>query len=181
MKFAYADPPYLGLAKKTYGDVHPQAAEYDDPETHRVLIERLCNEYPDGWAMSCHTPSLRTILTLGPADVRVAAWCKPWAPFRPGVKTAHFAWEPIIYRGGRPFSERLHAHRDYTVTPMRLGKSRDSFGRGSKPVGLIQWILRDLLNANRDDEVDDLFPGSGGVAEAIRLWREQETLFEVPA
>ena len=29
MKFAYADPPYLGLAKRFYGDIHPEAAEYD--------------------------------------------------------------------------------------------------------------------------------------------------------
>lgn len=31
MKAAYADPPYLGMAEKFYGDLHPEAAKYDDP------------------------------------------------------------------------------------------------------------------------------------------------------
>ena len=31
MRFAYADPPYLGHAK-CYADRHPEAAIWDDPE-----------------------------------------------------------------------------------------------------------------------------------------------------
>ena len=49
MKAAYADPPYLGCGKKHYGALHAEAAEYDDPQAHRLLIERLCDEY-DCWA-----------------------------------------------------------------------------------------------------------------------------------
>lgn len=52
MRFAYADPPYLGCGKKLYGDRHEQAADWDDPERHRQLVEQLCDEFKDGWAMS---------------------------------------------------------------------------------------------------------------------------------
>ena len=72
LRFAYADPPYYGLAVKFYGHLHPEAAEYDKLETHAALIERLNSEY-DGWAMSLHERSLRYILPLCPPDARVMA------------------------------------------------------------------------------------------------------------
>ncbi|MCC6942297.1 MAG: hypothetical protein IT551_11905, partial [Novosphingobium sp.] len=77
MKFAYADPPYLGLAEKFYGHLHAEAAAYDDPETHRTLIARMTDEY-DGWALSLHLPSLGVILPMCPPDARVGAWVKPF-------------------------------------------------------------------------------------------------------
>lgn len=45
LRAAYADPPYLGLAEKFYGGMHPDAADYDKPETHQRLIDRLNSEY----------------------------------------------------------------------------------------------------------------------------------------
>jgi len=57
MRFAYADPPYMGQAKKHYSH-DPNCAEVD----HAALIERL-NAY-DGWALSLSTPSLKHILPL---------------------------------------------------------------------------------------------------------------------
>ena len=77
MRAAYADPPYLGCGAKHYGDRHEAAAEYDTPEAHKRLIERLCDEF-DSWALSLHEPSIRTILTMCPDDVRVGAWTKPF-------------------------------------------------------------------------------------------------------
>jgi len=174
IKFAYADPPYLGLAKKIYGRKHPDAGAYDMLEKHVELIEILCRDFSDGWALSLHTPSLKTILNICPDDVRVMAWCKPWAPFRPGLKTAHYAWEPVIVRGGRPITERLHTVRDYTITPMVLGCAKESFGKGTKPEGFVKWIL-DVLNAQIDDEIVDMFPGSGGVLAFINKWKQQRT------
>ena len=47
MKMCYADPPYLGCAKRLYGD-----ATYDSIEAHAALLDRLAREYPDGWAYS---------------------------------------------------------------------------------------------------------------------------------
>ena len=161
MRFAYADPPYYGLAKKFYGHLHPQAGDYDRLETHAALIERLCAEYPDGWAMSLHTPSLRHILPLCPDDVRVGSWVKPFCSFKPGVPRA-YAWEPVIFRGGRPLGRSDRTVRDYCAAPITL---RRGF-TGAKPAALLHWIC-EWLGVQAGDAVDDLFPGSGGCAIAI--------------
>lgn len=98
-KFGYADPPYFGQGKKHYSD-HPEHAEYDTIDGHRRLVERLEAEYPDGWAMSLHTPSLGEILAICPDDVRVGAWVKTFAAFKANVNPG-YCWEPVIFRGGR--------------------------------------------------------------------------------
>lgn len=170
MRFAYADPPYLGLAAKFYGKIHPEAAVYDDPEAHRALIGRLCSEYPDGWAMSLHTPSLRTILPMCPDDVRVLAWVKPFCSFKPNIRLA-YAWEPVILRGGRKRQGRdRDTVRDWCAVNMLLKRGFC----GAKPPDLIHWLL-DVLGADADDTVDDLFPGSGAVGEVIAKRFQRET------
>lgn len=58
MRFAYADPPYLGCGS-LYAKYHPDALIWDDPETHRKLIQRLVDEYPDGWALSASNLDLQ--------------------------------------------------------------------------------------------------------------------------
>lgn len=99
--FAYADPPYLGCCGlyEHYHGVDGTAC-WDRLGTHAALIERLRSEFPDGWALSCSSVSLRQLLPLCPDDVRVAAWVKPFAVFKPNVNPA-YAWEPVIFRGGR--------------------------------------------------------------------------------
>ena len=99
LRAAYADPPYLRLAKKVYCAMHPDAAKYDKPETHQRLIEQLCDEY-NCWAMSLHTPVLKYILPMCPDDVHEMAWPKPFASFKPGIGVA-YTWEAVIVRGGR--------------------------------------------------------------------------------
>lgn len=166
MKFAYADPPYLGLAVKFYGDQHVEAAVYDTVDGHRALIERLCDEFPDGWAMSLHSPSLRTILPMCPDDVRVMPWVKPFCSFKPNVRVA-YAWEPVIVRGGRPFEGREEdTIRDWCAVNIALEKGFT----GAKPPKLIRWLLA-VLNAEPGDEIVDLFPGSGIVGRTIDEWR----------
>lgn len=165
MRFAYADPPYLGLAKKFYAHLHPDAADYDRPEKHRSLIHRLCDEYPDGWAMSLHSPSLRQILPMCPGDVRVGSWVKPFASFKPGVGVA-YAWEPVIFRGGRRRGRHQSTVRDWCAVNITLRKDFV----GAKPAGFVFWLL-DVLNAEHDDEINDFFPGSGAVTAAIDEWR----------
>lgn len=167
MRFAYADPPYLGLAKAFYGDLHPDAADFDNIDTHAALIDRLMEEYPDGWAMSLHSPSLREILPLCPESARVMAWVKPFASFKPGVGVA-YAWEPIIVYGGRRRTRQQSTVRDWTAVNITLKRGF----RGAKPDKLILWLL-DVLNADPSiDQVDDLFPGSGAVTNVIRAWKQ---------
>lgn len=166
MKFAFSDPPYLGLAVKFYGHLHPEAAVYDTIEGHRALIERQCDEFPDGWAMCLHQQSLRHILPLCPEDVRVMAWVKPWCSFKPSVRVA-YAWEPLIVRGGRPFEGReTDTVRDWISANMAMEQGL----AGAKPPKLIRWLLS-VLNAVPGDEVVDLFPGSGIVTRTIEDWQ----------
>lgn len=47
MRFAYADPAHLGCGA-LYAAHHPEARAWDDPETHRKMVERLMDEYSDG-------------------------------------------------------------------------------------------------------------------------------------
>lgn len=160
MRFAYADPPYFGLAAKFYGHLHPDAADYDRLETHQALIDRMSDEY-EGWAMSLHTPSLRQILPLCPSDVRVMAWVKPFCSFKPGVGVA-YAWEPVIVRGGRKRTREQQTVRDWCAVNITLKRGFT----GAKPPKFVRWLL-DVLNFQPGDEIDDLFPGSGAVQDAI--------------
>jgi hypothetical protein len=159
MRFAYADPPYLGCGK-LYAKHHPEALVWDDPEEHRHLIERLSDEWPDGWAMSASTPSLRTLLPMCPPDVRVLAWTKPFCIFKPNVGLA-YAWEPVIMRGGRRITREQLTVRDYCAVNITLKKGLT----GAKPPGFCDWLLS-ALNVQMGDTLDDLFPGTGAVSAA---------------
>ena len=104
MRFAYADPPYLGCGA-LYAKHHPDALIWDDPKTHRALINRLVADYPDGWALSMGSVNLRTLLPMCPAAVRVASWQKPFAIYKPNVPVA-YTWEPVVFMGGRKRGRR---------------------------------------------------------------------------
>ena len=159
MKFAYADPPYLGLGK-FYADRHPEAMTWDDPETHRTLIQRLCDEYPDGWVMSLHGPALRTILPMCPDKARVGAWVKPFCSFKKHVNPA-YAWEPVIFLGGRRRDLSQPTTRDWVAESITLQRGLV----GAKPRGFCRWVF-DLLGAERGDVLDDIFPGTNAVGAA---------------
>lgn len=191
MKFAYADPPYLGRGEY-YTAHHPDARAWDDPETHRALIGRLQADYPDGWAMSLSEQSLRVILPMCPAGARVAAWItdRPRFAGKPVAVRRHF--EPVIFVGGREHAETGNRTADFVITKQQptgqpryvMNKSDIRSGKtflGRKPHQFCIWML-DLLGVQRGDTVDDLFPGSGAVGHAIaeRLGREPEPfgLFE---
>lgn len=163
MKFAYADPPYLGLGR-LYADRHPEAMIWDDPKTHQALITRLCDEWPDGWALSLHTPSLAVLLPMCPPDVRIGAWVKPFASFKPGVRVA-YAWEPIIFRGGRKGTRTEAAVRDWCAVNITLQRGLP----GAKPRDFCRWVF-EVLGAQPGDTLDDLFPGSGAVSAAWADW-----------
>ena len=165
MRFCYADPPYLGCGKKLYRDRHEQAAEWDDPETHRRLIERLSDEFTDGWALSLHSPSLKVILPMCPDDCRVMAWVKPFAVFKANVTVA-YAWEPVIVRGGRKRPRTMPTVRDWVSECITLQKGCP----GAKPKGFCNWLF-DVLNMEPQDDFVDLFEGSGGVMRAWNRFR----------
>lgn len=170
MKAAYADPPYLGCGAKHYGSLHEQAADYDDPSAHQRLIERLNDEF-DCWALSLHEPSLRTILSMCPDDVRVAAWVKPFAAFKANVTRA-WAWEPVIFKFHRPRARQQDTWRDFLSEPIAMKRGFP----GAKPEKFCFWIFEGL-NLEPGDEFHDLFPGSGAVSDAWSKWSRSR---EVP-
>lgn len=167
MKAAYADPPYLGLAVEFYGDLHPEAALYDDPMTHKRLIERLSDEY-DAWALSMGSTTLRLMLPWCPEDVRVGAWVKPFASFKLNVTRA-YTWEPVLFRFSNKRTKEQGTWRDFIAEPITLKKGF----RGAKPEKVCYWIFEGL-NLQDGDEFHDLFPGSGAVTMAYEKWRRRD-------
>lgn len=159
-RYAYADPPYLGCGK-FYADLHPRALDWDDPEEHRRLIDRLCDEYADGWALSLHEPSLRTMLNFCPDDVRVASWVKPFASFKPNVRRA-WTWEPVIFRGGRKMTRAEPTWQDHLVENITMRKGLT----GAKPWRFCEWVLNGL-GYLPGDALDDLFPGTGIMGRVV--------------
>jgi hypothetical protein len=153
VRFAYADPPYPGCA-----GYYPEKREVD----HVELIARLVAEFPDGWALSTHGPALRCLLPVCPEDVRVLVWAKPFCSFKPGVGLA-YAWEPVIFRGGRPRQRTDLTVRDWHLESITLRRGLV----GAKPAGFCHWIL-DALNVKHGDSVADLFPGTGGFSRIAR-------------
>jgi hypothetical protein len=169
VRLAYADPPYIGCAH-LYRDHPDYAGEVD----HEALIARLVAEFPDGWALSCTSNSLRYLLPLCPEDVRVGAWVKPFHAYKRGVRPA-YAWEPVIYRGGRNKNHPPPAKGGEATTPKDWVAANITLQKGLtgvKPEAVCFWLF-DLLNLQAGDELVDLFPGSGAVADAWIVWQER--------
>jgi hypothetical protein len=163
MRVAYADPPYPGCAH-----LYPEQREVD----HAELIGRLVAEFPDGWALSTSSVALRTVLPLCPETVRVMAWVKPFAVFRPNVFPA-YAWEPVLVCGGRRPGRGAPTLRDWVAdaaTPARISRTI-----GTKPLRFCFWLFG-VLGLKDGDELVDLFPGSGGVVQAWEMYRRQRPL-----
>lgn len=165
MRFAYADPPYIGQAKRHYSKEATYAGEVD----HKALLVSLAAF--DGWALSCSSPSLHILLPLAPSDARIGAWVKPFASFKPGVNPA-YAWEPVIFRGGRKRPRIADTVRDWCSVGITLQRGLS----GVKPEPFCFWLF-DLLGMQPGDEFADLFPGSGAVSLAWLAYQRQRRLF----
>lgn len=160
MRIAYADPPYPGESY-FYKDHPDYAGEVD----HVELIARLSAEYPDGWALSTKAPALRDLLPLCPPRARVMAWVKPFASFKPGVNPG-YCWEPVIVHGGRKRGRNEKTVRDWVACNITIGKGL----AGVKPYEVCAWLF-EVLGMGPEDELVDLFPGSGAVSEAWETWK----------
>lgn len=169
-RLAYADPPYLG--KSHYYRDHP---DYAGEVDHAALLETL--DGYDGWALSASATSLPTILRHAPAGTRVAAWFRGERPAPHDHPLS--AWEPVLYQPARPIpagpgpGRRIDA-LVYTARPRRADPDRVI---GQKPAAFIWWLF-ELLGARPGDTLDDLYPGSGGVARAWDLHQRQLALFD---
>lgn len=170
MKIAYADPPYLGCS-----GFYPEHEEVD----HKKLLEDLQfgSKHYEGWALSCSVPSLWQLLNhyllqdeISKGVIRIAAWVKPFASFKPNVNPA-YAWEPVIFKPARVKRDRKEKTvRDWVAANITIKKGLV----GAKPPKFCFWLF-DLLGAEPEDELFDLYPGTGIVSVCWNNWRLQKT------
>lgn len=161
LHFSYADPPYVGLSRKYYGDESTFAGEVDHPALIRRLEQQRTDGALAGWALSCSVKSLRFLLPLCPDETRTCAWVKPHGA-APATRGPHNCWEALLVVPGR---RRQPGVPDYlSAYPARGGGEL----MGRKPVAFCAWLF-DLLGMLPGDSLDDLFPGTGVVGDA---WRE---------
>jgi hypothetical protein len=158
VKFAYADPPYIGQAKRLYGDHPDYAGEVD----HADLIGRLDRDF-DGWALSCSMKSLPALMRLCPEDVLTLSWHKPIAP--PMGDKRHYDWEPVILRGGRNPKTPTRTTLVCSPPQFTFREKPPEHVIGEKPREFCDWLFA-CAGLEPEDEFVDLFPGSGAVGRA---------------
>ena len=169
-RIAYADPPYIGCAH-LYKDHPDYAGEVD----HVALVARLETEF-DGWVL--HTSATaEAIAILAPlvqaTGARWMSWNKPFAAYKRNVPVA-YSWEPVIVKPARkPVVSKRLVMRDHISCPITLRRGLT----GAKPEDVCHWAF-EMVAARPDDELVDLFPGTGAVTEAWRTWRGKFTLPE---
>ncbi len=158
-RFGYADPPYPGLARRYYDC---------DEVDHVELVARLVRTYPGGWALSTSAEALRWVLALCPPRTRVCSWFRGARPAR--ARAPLSAWEPLLICGGRPLAQRVD---DVLVCNAVASRPRSHPGAlvGMKPPTFAVWMFR-LLGAEPGDSLDDLYPGSGAVGRAWRVFAD---------
>ena len=165
MRFAYADPPYPGLAKYYRNPDDRSSLWYYPAEVdHQALIRRLTLEYPDGWALSTSAAAVRDVWALCPT-ARLCVWVKAARLVK--VRRMVSTWEALLVAGGR--DRQNGAGPAPTDALVYRGRHRAFPGAlvGMKPPAFAEWMFR-LLGAGPGDTLDDLFPGSGAITEAWR-------------
>lgn len=164
MRVAYADPPYPGCAH-LYRD-HP---DYGGEVDHAELVARLLTF--DGFVLHTSSTELDYVLGLFPGRLRdlgcrLMSWVKPFAAFKRNVSVA-YAWEPVIVKACRkPVVAGRVVMRDWISESITLKKGLT----GAKPRNVCMWAF-EMLGMQHDDELIDLYPGTGAVTEAWEQWK----------
>jgi len=85
--------------------------------------------------------------------------------FKRNVSVA-YAWEPVFVKAARkPIVSTRHISRDWVDAPITLKRGLV----GAKPEKVCWWAF-EMLGARPEDELVDLFPGTGAVTTAWRRW-----------
>lgn len=189
MRLAIADPPYIGKAEMFYGerafksfnaggnlghnrdgrgceaskaDVHPDAYLWDDPAQHAEMVGRLVAEY-DGWAIAMLPDNLFEYLQWVPRETRIAVWHDPNA--MPTGAHPRRRWEAVLV--SRPVGRRRVVDVALPVSDVLTTAHASRGFAGAKPRAWTQWVLAMLGYCPTHDTVDDLFAGSGAVADVL--------------
>lgn len=174
MWFGYADPPYPGLARRYY-----KTAEVD----HHELVKRLVADYPDGWALSTSSKAmldvgeiivrkLRRVRIRPVRPLRTLVWIK--GPHPGDAWHSRDAYEVVFVYGGRPHRLSKREQLDNVLLMSTNARQPTHPGAlvGMKPAGFCEWLFRQL-GAMRGDTLDDLFPGSGAVTRAWKMYTRE--------
>lgn len=165
MKIAYADPPYPGCAH-LYRDHKDFAGEVD----HALLIAQLLGEF-NGFVLHTSAPALPMIAPMIGDAARCMAWVKPFCAFKKNVSVA-YAWEPVFVKAARkPVVSTRIVMRDWIDCPITLRRGLT----GAKPEAVCHWAF-EMVGACPDDELVDLFPGTGAVTKAWSTWQRKFSL-----
>lgn len=168
MKLGYADPPYPGCAEM-YRDHPDYAGEVD----HRALVKRLELEF-DGWVLHTHVPGLRMMeqeRILPTNGIRICQWVKTFAAFKRNVPVA-YAYEPVIIKAARkPVVSGRLVMRDWIAEPITMQRGLT----GAKPEKVCHWAF-EIMGAQLEDKLSDLYPGTGAVSRAWETWQRQPSL-----
>lgn len=178
LKLGYADPPYLGCGK-LYAEHHVDALDWDNPQEHARLVQRLEAEF-DGWVLHLSATPRSIALYGGLVEATGARWCswrKGFAAFKKNVSVA-YAWEPVIVKAARkPVVSKRLVMRDWIDTDTQHSITLKRGLTGAKPEAVCHWAF-ELLGARPEDDFCDLFPGTGAVSRAWLTWRGKFVLPE---
>ena len=169
-RLAYCDPPYPGMSGyyKDHPDLARSLHDYDGWVLHTasttlgLVIQALRGE---GWWLTTEDGAYR------PGNYRVMAWVKPFAAFKRNVPVA-YAWEPVLVKPCRkPVVSGRIVSRDWIAEPMTMQRGLV----GAKPEAVCRWLF-EVVGAEPEDELVDMFPGSGAVTRAWERWRSESRL-----
>ena len=92
-------------------------------------------------------------------------WVKGFAAFKRNVSVA-YAWEPVIVKPARkPVVSKRLVMRDWIQESITLRKGLT----GAKPEAVCHWAF-EMVGARPEDDLHDMFLGTGAVSEAWRTW-----------
>ena len=168
MQLAYADPPYIGCAHLYRGH-----ADYAGEIDFVALVRRLESDY-DGWVLHA-SATAESMAILAPLALRTGArwmaWVKGFAAFKRNVSVA-YAWEPVLVKPARkPVVSKRLVMRDWIQESITLKRGLT----GAKPEAVCHWAF-EMMGACPDDDLCDLFPGTGAVTRAWGTWQKKFAL-----
>jgi hypothetical protein len=139
-------------------------------------VYRLVHNY-DGYCLHTSSVALPGILArfLDLTEVRdmprIMSWVKPFAAFKRNVPVA-YAWEPVLVKAARKPTVKLGmTYRDWFSEPITMKRGLT----GAKPEPVCRWLF-EVMGCDPDDELHDLYPGTGAVTRAWEAWRSQLVL-----
>lgn len=181
MRFAIADPPYPPEVRRRidrrpgrnprvtsrsratrwyagHADNHPDAADWDSPATHQALLAHLVRDF-DGWAIATSADGLPAYGLL-PPSAKLMVW--QIANAMPTSARVASTFEFVIV--STPLDRMARGPLGQVPDILRAAAPRRGFA-GSKPSEWTRWVL-DAMGCGSDDELVDIFLGSGAVTEA---------------